>query len=356
MKTHERHLPPVSTRPVLDHVDQRLAVAFGAWMIVGLFIDGWAHDNNRPESFFTPWHGILYSGFLASTAAAVWSMRRHQSSLRFDRASLPVGHGLTLLSLVVFGIGGIGDLVWHETLGVEVGVEALLSPTHLLLLAGGLVLLTGPLRSAWRREEPVQGLRSFLGPLLSLTFAMAVAGFFLIYVSPFVNRAASAGFTRSPGVAHDHPATDPAELLQLLGVASILLTTVVFVTGIQLLLRRWPDPPAGAFTVMLGLSVALLVALDEFGQPSFLLLGLLAGVAADAAVKRLPAWSVGALAVLVLWSAYFALAAAFEGGVAWTAELWTGTTVLAALVALGIGLLASPPGFEDQRPLAEKCW
>ena len=356
MKTHERHPPPVSTRPVLDDLDQRLAVAFSAWMIVGLFIDGWAHDNNRPESFFTPWHGILYSGFLASTGAALWSMRRHQSSLRLGRASLPVGHGLTLVSLAIFGVGGIGDLVWHETLGVEVGVEALLSPTHLLLLVGGVVLLTGPLRSAWRREEPVQGLRSFLGPLLSLTFSLAVAGFFLIYISPFVNRAASAGFTRSPGVPHDHPASDPAELLQLLGIASLLVTTVVLVVGVQLLLRRWPAPPDGTFTLMLGLSVALLVALDEFSQPSFLVLGFLAGLGADAAVKRAPVWSVGAVAVLVLWTGYFGLSAAFEGGIAWTAELWTGTTVLAALVALAIGLLASPPGIGSQRPLAEKCW
>lgn len=342
-------------RPALDDVDQRLAVAFSAWMIVGLFIDGWAHDNNRPESFFTPWHGILYSGFLASTGAALWSMRRHQGNFRIDPAALPVGHGLTLLSLVVFGIGGIGDLVWHETLGVEVGVEALLSPTHLLLLVGGLVLLTGPLRAAWREDEPVVSLRSFLGPLLSLTFAMAVVGFFLIYVSPFVNRAASAGFTRSPGAPHDHPASDAGELLQLLGVASILLTTVVFVTGVHLLLRRWPTPPAGTFTVMLGLSVALFVALDEFSQPSFVMLGLLAGFAADAAVRRVPDWSVGAAMVLVLWTAYFALAAAFEGGVAWTAELWTGTTVVAVLVAVAIGFLASAPGVRAQRPLAEKC-
>lgn len=355
MNTHERQLPPGAPRPALDDVDQRLAVGFSAWMIVGLFIDGWAHDNNRPESFFTPWHGILYSGFLASTAAAVWSMRRHQRTLRFDRASLPVGHGLTLLSLVVFGIGGIGDLVWHETLGVEVGVEALLSPTHLLLLSGGLVLLTGPLRAAWRSEEAAEGLRKFLGPLLSLTFAVAVAGFFLIYASPFVNRAASAGFTRSVGVAHDHPATDPAELLQLLGVVSILLTTVVLSSGVHLLLRRWPQPPMGTFTVMLGLSVALLVALDEFSQASFLLLGLIAGVAADAAAKRLPVWTVGAVSMVVLWGAYFGLAAAAEGGVAWTAELWTGTTIVAALLALVMGVLASPPSLADQRPLAEKC-
>lgn len=327
----------------MDHADQRLAVAFGAWMIVGLFIDGWAHDNNRPESFFTPWHGILYSGFLASTLAALWSVRRHRGTVGPLRARIPVGHGLTLASLAVFGVGGLGDLLWHETLGVEVGVEALLSPTHLLLLAGGLTLLTAPVRSAWRISGSPATLKEFLGPLLSVTFAVAVVGFFLVYLSPFVNRAAASGFERRPGETHDHPATDPAELLQLLGVGSILMTTVMVVLGVQLVLRRWPHPPAGSFTLMLGTIVVLFVALDEFAQPTLMLVGLVAGAAADGAVGRLPAWVTGALATLTMWAAYFALAAAFEGGVAWTAELWAGVTVLAAVVAGAVGLVANPP-------------
>lgn len=48
------------------------------------------------------------------------------------------------------------------------------------------------------------------------------------------------------------------------------------------------------------------------------------------------------------WLAYFGLYQAAEGGVAWTASLSTGTTVLAGLVAGAIGFLArndpySPP-------------
>lgn len=59
--------------PPLSQRDQLLAALFGLWMIVGLFIDGWAHDNQKPESFFTPWHGVLYSGF---TVAAVFAVHR----------------------------------------------------------------------------------------------------------------------------------------------------------------------------------------------------------------------------------------------------------------------------------------
>src|SRR5215207_2532334 len=37
------------------------------WFIAGLFLDGWAHNNlaSTLETFFTPWHGVLYSGFFA---------------------------------------------------------------------------------------------------------------------------------------------------------------------------------------------------------------------------------------------------------------------------------------------------
>jgi hypothetical protein len=37
--------------------------ALGVLLVAGVFTDGWAHLN-RPglESFFTPWHAMLYSG------------------------------------------------------------------------------------------------------------------------------------------------------------------------------------------------------------------------------------------------------------------------------------------------------
>ena|SRR5919109_193336 len=45
------------------------------------------------------------------------------------------------------GHGGIADLAWHEVFGVEVALDALVSPSHVPLAAGGLLILTSPLRA-----------------------------------------------------------------------------------------------------------------------------------------------------------------------------------------------------------------
>lgn len=42
------------------------------WGMGGLFLDGWAHSNvPQLETFFTPWHAVLYSGYLAVAATLV---------------------------------------------------------------------------------------------------------------------------------------------------------------------------------------------------------------------------------------------------------------------------------------------
>src|SRR3546814_8955466 len=124
---------PLVDRPSLNPGGGTVAVALGIWMFVGLFLDGWAHDNNKPESFFTPWHGVLYSGFAAATLAAVLVAARSRTSDRPWRETLPAGHGLTLAALAVFAVGAGGDLVWHEAFGRTGGAGALPSPPPTLL-------------------------------------------------------------------------------------------------------------------------------------------------------------------------------------------------------------------------------
>ncbi len=319
-------------------------VGCGVWMIIGLFVDGWAHENSKPETFFTPWHALLYSGFLAAVLVAVSQLRsRHETGRRW-RDTVPEGQALTLLALGVFAAGAIGDLAWHQAFGIEVGVEALLSPTHLVLLAGGLVALTSPLRAAWSDPSPTSPrLRSFLPPLLSLTLATALVGFFLLYLSPFIVDTAGTAFKRVPGEHVEHGKETLPELRQLLGVASILVTTVLFVVPTQLLLRRW-QPPLGTFTLFLGVVVALFVGLHEFSQPPLALTGFAAGFVLDALVRRrIPPWLLGAALPVALWSAYFAIYQ-LAYGVKWTIELWAGVTVLATLIGLVLGIVISLPG------------
>lgn len=332
----------VDVRP-LGRRDQTVASLFGLWMVVGLFLDGWAHDNQKPETFFTPWHGVLYSGFATAAAFALHRVYVRRQPGQDWRTAIPAGHGLTLAALVLFAGGAVGDLLWHETLGIEVGIEALLSPTHLVLLAAGIVALSAPVRAAWR--EPVlspESLRAFLPVALSATLLLALVSFFLLYLSPFSNDAAGAAFDRFRGQVHDHPSSDPAELQQLLGVASILMTSVLAAAPIALLARRWHTPP-GTFTLLFGLWVALLAGVAEFAQVSVMLVGIACGALADALLRRRFALPIvcGATAA-VLWLGYFAGYAVEEGAVAWSAEVWSGTAFLATLLAAGVGFLATP--------------
>ena len=337
--------------PALSRRDQMVAALFGLWMIIGLFLDGWAHDNQKPETFFTPWHGVLYTGFTGAAAFALHRAIRAGGLEAARRRTLPRGHGLTLVALGLFAVAAVSDLAWHEVFGIEVGVEALLSPTHLVLMASGLVALSAPVRAAWMDDDVAPTFRSFLPVALSTALLTALVAFFLLYLSPFSNDAAGTAFARFPGQTHEHPSGDVGELQQLLGVASILLTSVVVASPIALLLRRWRTP-AGTFTLLLGLLVFLFVAVAEFRQPTVVLAGIAAGVTADGVSRRgWPAALVCGAATGVLWLGYFAFYAVDEGSVTWTAEVWSGTAFLGSLLGGAAGLLATPLPFRSRDPL-----
>lgn len=348
-------------RPRLPARDQLLSVAFGTWLIVGLFVDGWAHNHQKPETIFTPWHAIFYSGFLACAVHTVVALRRSGTTAATWRHRVPAGYGLVVVGLAVFLVGGAGDLVWHSIFGIEVDVAALLSPTHLLMFTGALLILTGPFRSAWSDPTDVAAsLRSFAPALLSLTLFTALVAFFFMYLTPFrlgtygtwVGRYTTAVTTRR-GAAHDFEATIHNE-----GIAAILLTTVIYVAPLLMVLRRW-RPPAGTATILLSAVTVLVGAIDGFENWQPLLAAPLAGVVADVLIAALAPsperpWALRAFAVAVpvaLWLGFFAIfQLAF--GVGWQPELWAGVTVMAALAGAGLSLLAVPPAVPAPSPLA----
>src|SRR4249920_2010786 len=44
-----------------------MVILLEAWWVGGLFVDGWAHAHGKvDQSFFTPWHAILYAGFFVN--------------------------------------------------------------------------------------------------------------------------------------------------------------------------------------------------------------------------------------------------------------------------------------------------
>jgi hypothetical protein len=329
----ERAVAPASGR---EHLG---TVIFGLWMTVGLFLDGFFHQNldGSAESFLTPWHGVFYSGFIASTLwLAAMSRRRAAGPLDWRLGSLPPGYEGARIGLVLFALGGAGDAAWHSAFGVERGIDALLSPTHLLLFAGLVLILTAPVQAARAAPHSPPGPWMIAGSVIAAT---ALVGFFL-------NFAWGLGIAAFARVPYD-PVTDAGEMAVIAGVASTLVTTVVLFTAARVLLAVGPAP-LGAVTLLFG-SVALLVsaAFDEDAEGvvaaviAGVVLEILIRVRGDEHLERARAIVFG-IAAGALWLAYLGLLATLDG-IDWQAEIWLGAAALNSLAAVAITTVAASP-------------
>jgi hypothetical protein len=118
---------------ITNQKDRNLFIVAMLWFFIGAWIDSSAHTYliDDIETFFTPWHAVLYSGYAFSVLVAIY-VKNKIKDYKFD-----VG----VLGAVVFGIGGASDAVWHTLLGIETGVEPLVSPSHLMLFLGAFLML-----------------------------------------------------------------------------------------------------------------------------------------------------------------------------------------------------------------------
>jgi hypothetical protein len=339
-----------------------IMVVVSIWWLGGLFIDGWAHSNiPQLETFFTPWHAVFYSGYLAVAftllVQILLNLRRSAISaggntpslVKLVRESLPghrwleaipIGYELSVLGLVIFGVSGIGDLTWHLILGIERSTEALLSPTHLGLALGIGLALSGPLRAAWHRSETTPSWRQ-LGPaILSLTFTFSLLTFFTEYASPLI----------IPWPIINATGSGPTR-----GITDILLSTALSMSFVFLALRRW-RLPFGTFTFMFGLNGALMVVFSPVSLLVSVPTALLGGLATDLAYRFLqpsmdqPA-SVRLFAFLVpamFYTLYLVDLAIvgpiiFQSGILWSAPFWAGTPVIAGITGFLLSFVMLPP-------------
>jgi hypothetical protein len=160
-----------------------VALLLAAWPLIGGHVDGWAHKHLPLETFFTPWHALLYSGLLANAAVLGWRLLAgRRAGLPWSRA-LPAGYGLSLAGCALFAAGGALDLGWHLAFGIERRFAANVSPTHLLLMLSVGLIAGGPLRAAWRR-----GGRLGLPGLLSATMVLSTLTFFGQFDQPYTDQ------------------------------------------------------------------------------------------------------------------------------------------------------------------------
>lgn len=250
------------------------------WISSGFFLDAWAHGHVPVESFFTPYHGVFYSGTLVMIVvlATYWARNR----------ALPPGYRLAILGIPIFLVAGAGDLLWHLLLGIEEGVDALLSPTHQCLGLGIFFLASGPIRSVIAdRANSTTFARQF--PLvLGLAAWLTLVHFGTAYA-----------FDPGAGRPNAPPAADAASANYLTAIAvgyykisigvliAIFQAIIMTAFGLWMISRIRLRPPAFTLFYVLG----NFAAAAAFTNQSALLAvtiaqSLVAGIVADVLVMR----------------------------------------------------------------------
>src|SRR5579884_421225 len=163
-----------------------IMAVLAAVLMGGVIQDGWAHAHGLvDQSFFTPWHAIMYSCMVLNGIVLGAIGLRNLSRGYTFRRGLPFGYWTSLIGVLVFASGGVFDLFWHTLYGIETDITGLISISHLWLALGGALVFVGPIRSIAHRYDRNTGGWKIAGPaVLCAAALLTLLGFFTQYASP----------------------------------------------------------------------------------------------------------------------------------------------------------------------------
>lgn len=308
------------------------------WLEFGTFLDAWAHSNiPRLETFFTPWHAVLYSGVIAAIMmifAPIYINHRRGATWR---EAIPQGYELTVLGMGLIVFVGLGDMTWHVLFGVEQNIDALFSPTHLAGMVCIGLASAGPLRAIYQRTKAPSGLKE------GLLVALAVTTL-LIFI---VNASQSASL-----YTNFWPTTTPVgdDTGQLLAILSFIFQAMLF-TGLTLyVLRRFPLPRVYATIVLTLIAIPL-----SFMRGHYLMIpiSLIAGILVDTGyffLKPSPQhptqFRLYAIVAAATLYAVYMLTLVFTMTVVWTVHMALGSVVVVGIMGWLLSYLVLP----EQQP------
>jgi len=329
------------------------SVRFDRWytvlatlFLLGIYIDGWAHNNLAEliETFFTPWHAMLYGGFFITAGFLTIALARNLAAGHRLPASLPRGYFPALIGAAIFLFGGVFDLFWHTIFGFEADTEALLSPAHLILATGAFLIFTAPLRALWQRPvtEKESQWRNLWPALVAMTLFLSLLTFFTQYATPV-----------RPGVLIETPMGSGEHWLEnTSGIFNLLMPSLLVMGSLLFLLRRW-QLPFGSITLIVGgnyLLMFLMTMDDSFVAPITLAAVVLATVIADLLYQWLQPTATNLMALR-----YFAFLVPFimvglyiaglllTHGLWWQIHMWGGVPFVCGIAGLFLSFLTHPP-------------
>ena len=345
-----------SERRLVAWKDQAWLSAASLIVVAGLAVDTRRHRMaNRLDTFYTPAHGLVYAGWVACAVVVLRVVRKEMADGARRFGAVPQGFEPAVIGVVVFGIGGVGDLLWHTVFGIEQRIKILFSPTHLLLMAAMLMVAFGVIRSAWmtadlpvepstasptpHRRHATVAFRQFWPVVVAAGSMISVLLVFVQFSSPY----------EAPLFSSSAPFGALQTILETLGSLAVMITSVVLFGIVLLLARRWVLP-FGTFCITFAVAASGTFVYMDF-RPVRLLLSLLVGaVACDClcwALRRVPDARLsyrllGGLAPLLVWTSYVVFSVA-DKAIVWSAEQWTGTLLWSSLIGLALTVLLLPP-------------
>lgn len=310
-------------------------VLLSLWLMAGAYLDSWHHHSlTRAETnFFTPYHFALYSGMAAiGIFLSINVVRNYRRYGTWDEL-LPDGYGVSLLGTVLFGIGGVLDLLWHRRFGIEFSVAALFSPPHLFLMLTGGLIVSGPLRAAMRRA----GNRAPWPAIISGALTLSMLTFFLQFDQPLIDRWA-AGLVPDPRGA--------PWMEEELGMIGLILYAAMVAGLLVILLRRF-ELPIGTVTVILTINALLVSPVANHSE--LVAVGLLAGAAGDLALyvlrpspARPNSFHAFMFTAPALLTVSYLVVLGSTTGVWWEPTVWTGAVFVMGMVGWLVSFLALP--------------
>ncbi len=267
--------------------------------------------------------------------------KRRHGVPRWWRNAWPAGYAVGAFGAALFLVAGVGDMFWHQILGVENTLDAALSPSHLALAVGAALLLTSPLRSWWANGAGTQ--RAATG-VASVALATITSMLLVSYSSVLMSLA--------PTQVYDHTLNSPSHLQAAFGLAKYLLTTVILGIPFLMVHRRRATFGAGLALVG-GMSLFQMVQLELPTKLTIAAIGATIGAGvADVVVTRLAAVRgtearfrlpiTGAVFAACTWTGHL-IGLRIADDLRWPIELWAGVVVITAILGFALGGLAASP-------------
>ncbi|MEV0109895.1 hypothetical protein AB0H42_26640 [Nocardia sp. NPDC050799] len=336
--------PTDTTLDTTDHAapftarERWALAAAAAWVVTGLQVDSFAHSTVPDlETFWTPWHAVLYSGIACCGLVLFWLLRPRLPQTLTYRILLhetPPALRLPVVGMAFLLVGGAIDTLWHNLFGIEKGLEIFFSPSHFLIVIGMALVASGPA----------------LMLAASLVRRLAGGDAVLVLISAALTAIPMHIYTEHAGALEEPLLGTGDSPMKSFSLDAQMMhgyvgSTVLLLLPILVLARRW-SLPAGMPTALVMIpALAVGLVLGEAQNPwlpaTVAVATALTEVAARTAAPALRRYSpdtrwsaLGFLAPIAVWGAVLTLGHVIAG-VQWPLHMVTGLLTLVALTGLG---------------------